>query len=82
MLEPHRAHGSKGHACRSIVSHLNASSRTARHGFDPTQGIAILEQTPAALREELRGLDSAWIDATEGPDTWSPYVILGHMISI
>jgi hypothetical protein len=50
--------------------------------FDPTQGIAILEQTPAALREELRGLDSAWIDATEGPDTWSPYVILGHMISI
>jgi hypothetical protein len=50
--------------------------------FDPTQGIAILEQTPAAQREELRGLDSAWIDATEGPDTWSPYVILGHMISI
>jgi hypothetical protein len=28
----------------------------------------------------LLGLDSAWIDATEGPETWSPYVIVGHLI--
>jgi hypothetical protein len=28
----------------------------------------------------LGGLPSAWTDATEGPDTWSPYDIVGHLI--
>jgi hypothetical protein len=28
----------------------------------------------------LSGLPPAWIDATEGPETWSPYVIVGHLI--
>jgi hypothetical protein len=28
----------------------------------------------------LGGLPPAWTDATEGPDTWSPYVIVGHLI--
>jgi hypothetical protein len=28
----------------------------------------------------LAGLPSAWIDATEGPETWSPYVIVGHLV--
>ena len=48
--------------------------------FDLTAGTAVLERTPATLREMLDGLPSAWIDATEGPDTWSPYVIVGHLI--
>lgn len=48
--------------------------------FDLTHGLAVLERTPAALREMLHGLDAAWIDATEGPDTWSPFVIVGHLI--
>ena len=28
----------------------------------------------------LAGLPPAWIDATEGEETWSPYVIVGHLI--
>jgi hypothetical protein len=32
------------------------------------------------LRALLSGLPSTWTDATEGPDTWSPYVIVGHLI--
>lgn len=48
--------------------------------FDLTHGAAILERTPHTLRAMLAGLPSAWIDATEGPETWSPYVIVGHMI--
>ena len=28
----------------------------------------------------LDGLSPEWIDATEGPETWSPYVIVGHLI--
>ncbi len=48
--------------------------------FDITQGIAVLERTPATLRAMLHDLDTAWLDATEGPDTWSPYTIVGHLV--
>jgi hypothetical protein len=48
--------------------------------FDLAAGTAILERTPNALRAMLAGLPPAWIDATEGPETWSPYVIVGHLI--
>ena len=48
--------------------------------FDLTTGTAVLERTPRTLRAMLTGLPSAWIDATEGPETWSPYVIVGHLI--
>ena len=48
--------------------------------FDLTNGIAILERTPHALRAMLAGLPAAWTDADEGPETWSPYVIVGHLI--
>jgi hypothetical protein len=48
--------------------------------FDLPAGIAVLERTPQTLRSMLAGLPSAWTDATEGPETWSPYVIVGHLI--
>src|SRR3954466_1335923 len=48
--------------------------------FDLAASIAVLERTPLALRAMLDGLPASWIDATEGPDTWSPYVIVGHLI--
>ena len=48
--------------------------------FDLTTGLAVLERTPHALRALLAGLTAAWTDATEGPETWSPYVIIGHLI--
>ena len=48
--------------------------------FDLATGIAVLERTPRTLRATLAGLSPAWTDATEGPDTWSPYVIVGHLI--
>ena len=48
--------------------------------FELTTGTAVLERTPRTLRAMLSGLPSAWIDATEGPETWSPYVIVGHLI--
>jgi len=47
--------------------------------FDLDTGIAVLERTPNTLRAMLSGLPHAWIDATEGPDTWSPYVVIGHL---
>jgi hypothetical protein len=48
--------------------------------FELPQGVAVLERTPATLRAMLHGLGPAWSDATEGPETWSPYVIVGHLI--
>jgi len=48
--------------------------------FDLAAGTAVLERTPTTLRAMLAGLSPEWTDATEGPDTWSPYVIVGHLI--
>lgn len=48
--------------------------------FDLLLATEILERTPHTLRALLAGLSPAWTDATEGPDTWSPYVVMGHLI--
>jgi hypothetical protein len=48
--------------------------------FSLPRGIEILERTPRALRALLEGLSSDWTSASEGPDTWSPYDVVGHLI--
>jgi hypothetical protein len=48
--------------------------------FDLDTGMQVLERTPGTLRALLDGLSPDWFDATEGPDTWSPYVVVGHLI--
>ncbi|MHB1097740.1 MAG: DinB family protein [Gemmatimonadaceae bacterium] len=48
--------------------------------FDLNDGIAILERTPATLRALLSGLSEEWITANEGPETFSPFDNLGHLI--
>jgi hypothetical protein len=48
--------------------------------FELEQGVAILERTPQTLRGMLTGLSAEWTDGTEGPETWSPYTIVGHLI--
>jgi hypothetical protein len=42
--------------------------------------LAVLTRTPGTLDSMLRGLPEAWTEATEGPGTWSPYVVIGHLI--
>jgi uncharacterized damage-inducible protein DinB len=41
---------------------------------------AVLERTPGALRAWLADLPAAWLDANEGPGTFSPRDVLGHLI--
>lgn len=48
--------------------------------FDLSTGCAVLERTPSTLRTMLDGLPADWTDATEGPETWSPYVVVGHLV--
>ena len=40
----------------------------------------VLERTPAVVRSLLRDLPAEWTSGNEGPDTWSPYDIAGHLI--
>ena len=48
---------------------------------NPALAREILERTPATLRSLLGGLSDAWIMQNEGPDTWSPHDVVGHLIS-
>ena len=48
--------------------------------FNLDDSLAILSRTPAVLDGWLRGLPRAWIHADEGPDTWSPYDVMGHLV--
>ena len=48
--------------------------------FTLEAGIPVLERTPAVLRALLEGLPDEWIVPTEGPDTWSPFDVVGHLI--
>jgi hypothetical protein len=41
---------------------------------------AVLTRTPATLRALLEGLPDPWLEANEGPDTFSPRDVLGHLI--
>jgi hypothetical protein len=43
-------------------------------------GLAVLERTPAVLHALLDDLPAAWTTANEGPDTWSPFDVVGHLI--
>jgi DinB family protein len=43
------------------------------------ESLAVLSRTPL-VRGMLRGLPDAWTAADEGPGTWSPYVVVGHLI--
>jgi len=48
--------------------------------FKLEQAIEVLERTPATLNSLLRDLSEQWLVQNEGPDTWSPYDVIGHLI--
>ncbi len=40
----------------------------------------ILRRTPSTLGLLLQDLPEPWLTTNEGPDTWSPYDVVGHLI--
>jgi hypothetical protein len=48
--------------------------------FDVARAVDVLQRTPASLDALLRGIDAAWARAAEGPDTFSPFDNVGHLI--
>lgn len=49
--------------------------------FDLNQTLEVLERTPATLRAMLAGISDGWVHGTRGPDTFSPYDVVGHLIT-
>jgi hypothetical protein len=48
--------------------------------FKLEHAIEILQRTPATLNSLLRDLPEPWLVQNEGPETWTPYDIVGHLI--
>jgi hypothetical protein len=48
--------------------------------FQLEQATEILRCTPATLNSLLRELSGDWVLNNEGPQTWSPFDVVGHLI--
>lgn len=48
--------------------------------FELDQAIPLLERTPATISALVAGLPEAWVTRNEGPDTFSPFDVVGHLI--
>ena len=48
--------------------------------FNLDRSVEILERTPAVLRTLLQNLHQDWTMNNEGPETFSPYDVIGHLI--
>jgi DinB superfamily len=47
-------------------------------GFDTA--LPVLRRTPSVLTDLLADLPACWTYAVEGPNTWSPFDVVGHLI--
>ena len=48
--------------------------------FRLDQAVEVLVRTPAVLRAMLGGLSKPWVMNNYGPETWSPFDVVGHLI--
>jgi hypothetical protein len=48
--------------------------------FELDKSIEILQRTPSVLKTLLHGLHDDWTNNNEGPETFSPYDVVGHLI--
>jgi hypothetical protein len=48
--------------------------------FSLDDAVPVLRATPSVLRAWLADLPDVWTRSNEGPETWSPFDIVGHLI--
>lgn len=48
--------------------------------FDLERSYEVLERTPVVLKALLGNLHDDWVVHNEGPDTFSPYDVIGHLV--
>jgi uncharacterized damage-inducible protein DinB len=56
------------------------TKKMMRMTYNINEACTILERTPGTLKSLLCGLSDNWSRATEGPETWSPYDVIGHLV--
>ncbi len=47
--------------------------------FDLDEAMGVLARTPGTLKAMLNGLSRSWVENNEGPETWSPQDVIGHL---
>lgn len=57
-----------------------AKAASAPIAFRIEDALAHLERTPRVLRVLLSGAPAEWVRANYGPDTFSPFDVVGHLI--
>src|SRR5687767_2107092 len=67
-------------ACDMAPAPISRVSEATSARFDLADAIAVLERTPAAFRGLLERLPAAWTTPNEGPDTFSAFDNLGHLV--
>ena len=48
--------------------------------FSLEKSYEVLERTPIVLKTLLENLSDEWVMNSEGPDTFSPYDVIGHLL--
>jgi hypothetical protein len=48
--------------------------------FNIAETLEILRRTPVVLETLLKGLSKEWVNRNEGDNTWSPHIVMGHLI--
>ncbi len=66
------------HPTHGPIRHMDTSERQIATVV--AEGRQVLQKTPDVFRALLEGLGDEWTRAHEGPDTWSPFDVVGHLI--
>lgn len=59
---------------RIFITNVNRMKYSLERSYE------ILDRSPAVLQALLAGLSDDWIMPNEGPETFSPYDVVGHLI--
>src|SRR5215210_7472838 len=66
------------------IARVNAAARNKEKrttmSFDLPETLDILGRTPTVVGSLLRGTSAPWHHTNEGPDTWSAFDVVGHLI--
>ena len=62
------------------VGRRRSTSSCVDMEFTFDTALPVLRRTPSVLADLLADLSSSWTDAVEGPNTWSPFDVVGHLI--
>jgi DinB superfamily len=65
--------------CYDLIAQREDGRRTLVE-FRLDAAVPVLRRTPAVLRDLLLDLPDSWTGSTDGPGTWSPFDVVGHLV--